>query len=46
MAQLRDQLGVAEHAHRTCRLQVVLTDGTAHLLALESGRWTIEATYD
>ncbi|MBW8825938.1 MAG: hypothetical protein JF603_06275, partial [Acidobacteria bacterium] len=31
---------------RRARLQVALADGTAHLLALESGRWTVEATYD
>jgi hypothetical protein len=24
----------------------VLEDGTAHLLALEGGRWHLEATYD
>jgi hypothetical protein len=24
----------------------VLDDGTAHLLVLEAGRWSIEATYD
>jgi len=35
------------HAHRRrARLQVVLADGTAHLLALEAGRWSVEATYD
>lgn len=34
-------------AHRRrARLQVVLTDGSAHLLALEAGCWGVEATYD
>jgi protein ImuB len=34
-------------AHRRrARLQVVLADGSAHLLALEAGCWGIEATYD
>jgi protein ImuB len=33
-------------ARRAARLQVVLASGVAHLLALEAGRWTIEATYD
>ena len=27
-------------------LGMVLDDGTAHLLALEGGRWHLEATYD
>ncbi|HKH87943.1 MAG TPA: hypothetical protein VKA05_03930, partial [Acidimicrobiales bacterium] len=31
---------------RRARLQVLLEDGTAHLLVLEAGRWAIEATYD
>jgi protein ImuB len=31
---------------RRARLQVVLDDGTAHLLSLEGGRWAVEATYD
>ncbi|MBV9951792.1 MAG: DNA polymerase Y family protein [Acidimicrobiia bacterium] len=31
---------------RRARLQVVTGDGAAHLLALEGGRWHIEATYD
>jgi protein ImuB len=31
---------------RRARLQVVTVDGCAHLLTLESGRWTVEATYD
>src|SRR5438270_6468872 len=35
------------HAHRRrARWQVVTADGTAHLLAVEGGRWTVEATYD
>jgi protein ImuB len=33
-------------ARRTARLQVVLANGVAHLLALEAGRWFVEATYD
>jgi protein ImuB len=34
-------------AHRRrARLQVVLADGRAHLLALEAGCWGVEATYD
>jgi protein ImuB len=34
-------------AHRRrARLQVVLADGCAHLLALEAGCWGVEATYD
>lgn len=33
-------------ARRRARVQVVLADGTAHLLCLEAGRWTVEATYD
>jgi protein ImuB len=33
-------------SRRRARLQVVLDDGTAHLLSLERGRWSIEATYD
>jgi protein ImuB len=31
---------------RRVRLQVLLADGTAHLLILERGRWSLEATYD
>ena len=31
---------------RRARFQVVDAEGTAHLLALESGRWWLEATYD
>src|SRR5262249_16608440 len=31
---------------RRARLQVGLADGSAHLLALEEGRWWVEATYD
>ena len=34
-------------AHRRrARLQVVLADGSAHLMALEAGCWGVEATYD
>ncbi len=34
-------------AHRRrARTQVVTADGTAHLLAVEGGRWVVEATYD
>jgi protein ImuB len=33
-------------ARRRARLQVLLEDGTAHLLVLEQGRWYLEATYD
>ena len=35
-----------ERARRRARVQVVLADGTAHLLALEQGAWHLEATYD
>jgi protein ImuB len=35
-----------EAARRRARMQVVLSTGVAHLLALESGAWHIEATYD
>lgn len=31
---------------RRARIQVSLDDGTAHLLSLEDGKWTAEATYD
>ncbi len=31
---------------RRARLQVATTDGVAYLLAVESGRWSVEATYD
>ena len=31
---------------RRARMQVVLDDGTAHLLVIEGGVWSIEATYD
>jgi protein ImuB len=31
---------------RKARLQVVLEDGTAHLLARENGRWRVEAGYE
>jgi protein ImuB len=34
-------------AHRRrARVQVVVEGGDAHLLALEAGRWWVEATYD
>jgi protein ImuB len=33
-------------ARRRMRFQVALSDGTAHLLALEDGHWWVEATYD
>ncbi|HEV3354680.1 MAG TPA: DNA polymerase Y family protein [Acidimicrobiales bacterium] len=34
-------------AHRRrARWQVVTADGTAHLLAVEGGRWSVEASYD
>jgi protein ImuB len=34
-------------AHRRrARIQVVLGDGRAHLLSLEAGTWSVEATYD
>lgn len=31
---------------RRARFQVVVDDGTAHLVVLEDGRWSITATYD
>ena len=31
---------------RRARFQVLLGDGGAHLLAIESGEWWLEATYD
>ncbi len=31
---------------RRARMQVLLEDGSAHVLALEGGRWAIEASYD
>ena len=31
---------------RRARFQVVDAAGTAHLLAVEAGRWWLEATYD
>ncbi|MBV8161584.1 MAG: DNA polymerase Y family protein [Acidimicrobiia bacterium] len=35
------------HAHRRrARWQVLTAGGTAHLLAVEGGRWSVEATYD
>jgi protein ImuB len=34
-------------AHRRrARIQVVLADGSAHLLSLEAGGWAVEASYD
>jgi protein ImuB len=33
-------------SRRRARLQVGLEDGTAHLIARESGRWWVEAVYD
>lgn len=33
-------------ARRLARLQVALSDGRALLLAIESGRWRVEASYD
>jgi protein ImuB len=33
-------------ARRRARLQVLLADGTAHLVVLEQGKWCLEATYD
>jgi len=33
-------------SRRRARFQVALSDGSAHLLALEEGRWWLEATYD
>ena len=31
---------------RRARLQLVTRTGTAHLVVLEQGRWSLEATYD
>ena len=31
---------------RKARLQVLLEDGTAHLLTREGGRWRVEAAYE
>jgi protein ImuB len=36
----------AARRRRRARLQLVTADGQARLLALESGRWRVEATYD
>jgi protein ImuB len=36
----------AEARRRRARLQVVTAGAGAHLLALEAGRWWVEATYD
>ena len=35
-----------DRSRRRARVQVVLDDDTAHLLALEAGTWHLEATYD
>ncbi|WCO68336.1 hypothetical protein PO878_06290 [Iamia majanohamensis] len=35
-----------DRARRRARVQVVLEDGSAHLLALEHGTWHLEGTYD
>ncbi|MGI8757407.1 MAG: DNA polymerase Y family protein [Acidimicrobiales bacterium] len=35
-----------EHHRRRARFQVIDATGAAHLLAVESGRWWLEATYD
>jgi protein ImuB len=31
---------------RQARIQVTTATGEAHLLAVEAGRWSVEATYD
>jgi len=36
----------ARDRRRRARWQIVTITGAAHLLAVESGRWTVEATYD
>ncbi len=36
----------AEGHRRRARLQVTTADGVAYLLTVESGRWSVEATYD
>ncbi|HCV33245.1 MAG TPA: DNA repair protein [Acidimicrobiaceae bacterium] len=36
----------SQRHRRRARLQVVVGDGTAHLVVLSSGRWSIAATYD
>ncbi|MFB4314275.1 DNA polymerase Y family protein [Actinomadura sp. 21ATH] len=36
----------AAHARRRARFQVVTGEGRAYLLAVESGRWHVEAAYD
>lgn len=36
----------AEAHSRRARIQVVTVNGDAHLLALDGGRWWVEATYD
>jgi protein ImuB len=34
------------HARRQARLQLITDDGDAWLVALQDGRWLIEASYD
>ncbi|HEX3539996.1 MAG TPA: DNA polymerase Y family protein [Acidimicrobiales bacterium] len=36
----------APRRRRRARFQVGLTDGSAHVVVLENGRWGVEATYD
>jgi protein ImuB len=36
----------SERARRCARLQVVVDDGSAHVLVIEGGQWRVEATYD
>jgi protein ImuB len=35
-----------QQSRRRARFQIALSDGSAHLMALESGRWWVEASYD
>lgn len=35
-----------QSSRRRARFQVCLADGAAHVVALENGRWWVEATYD
>ena len=35
-----------QRQRRRARLQVVTNDGSAHLLVVEAGQWSVEATYD
>ena len=39
-------LELSQRISRTLDLQVVLDDGSAHLLMIEGGTWFLEATYD